>query len=119
MKTAFLSLLLAISAYADGTPAAGGCADAQRGAPVTTQHQISVDGKVLNYSATVGYLDITVTPALYASAFPAATATAPAKACVFYTAYQVAPTDPAHQRPITFAFNGGPGSASLWLHLGR
>lgn len=41
-----------------------------------------------------------------------------AKASVFYTAYlQQGVSDPA-TRPVTFAFNGGPGSASVWLHLG-
>ncbi len=47
------------------------------------------------------------------------------KANVFYVAYErlesegedAKPLDPA-RRPITFAFNGGPGSSSVWLHLG-
>ena len=41
-----------------------------------------------------------------------------AKACLFYTSYVVHTEPGSHPRPITFAFNGGPGSASLWLHLG-
>ncbi|MBL8802925.1 MAG: peptidase S10 [Planctomycetes bacterium] len=41
-----------------------------------------------------------------------------AKAELFYVAYVLdGVSDPA-QRPITFAFNGGPGSSSVWLHLG-
>ncbi|MET0235936.1 MAG: peptidase S10 [Kibdelosporangium sp.] len=40
-----------------------------------------------------------------------------AKAEVFLTSYTVDGADPA-QRPVTFAFNGGPGSSSVWLHLG-
>ena len=39
------------------------------------------------------------------------------QAAVFTTAYSVAPA-PGQQRPVCFAFNGGPGSASVWLHLG-
>ncbi len=41
------------------------------------------------------------------------------KAEVFITSY-VADVDEAHrgERPVMFAFNGGPGSASIWLHLG-
>jgi carboxypeptidase C (cathepsin A) len=39
------------------------------------------------------------------------------KAEVFLTAYTLDDT-PAQQRPVTFAFNGGPGSSSVWLHLG-
>src|SRR3546814_9178991 len=42
-------------------------------------------------------------------------------AALYYTAYTVAgaapPTDPA-TRPLTFVFNGGPGAASAYLHLG-
>ncbi|MGH3951510.1 MAG: S10 family peptidase [Pseudonocardiaceae bacterium] len=40
-----------------------------------------------------------------------------AKAEVFLTAYTLDDADPAG-RPVTFAFNGGPGSSSVWLHLG-
>src|ERR1041384_7476863 len=40
-----------------------------------------------------------------------------AKAEVFLTSYTVDGADPA-RRPVTFAFNGGPGSSSVWLHLG-
>lgn len=40
-----------------------------------------------------------------------------AKAEVFMTTYTVDGADPA-TRPVTFAFNGGPGSSSVWLHLG-
>lgn len=39
------------------------------------------------------------------------------KATVFVTAYTLDGADPA-TRPVTFAFNGGPGSSSVWLHLG-
>jgi carboxypeptidase C (cathepsin A) len=42
---------------------------------------------------------------------------APPDAAVFTTAYLLKGAAPA-QRPVLFAFNGGPGSASLWLHLG-
>ncbi len=40
-----------------------------------------------------------------------------AKANIYFTAYVKDGEDPA-RRPITFAFNGGPGSSSVWLHLG-
>ncbi|MBA3875931.1 MAG: peptidase S10 [Anaerolinea sp.] len=39
------------------------------------------------------------------------------KATVFVTAYTLDGAD-ARKRPVTFAFNGGPGSSSVWLHLG-
>ncbi len=40
---------------------------------------------------------------------------------IFYVAYAVQPADAppdGRQRPITFVFNGGPGAASAYLHLG-
>ncbi|WP_026374124.1 S10 family peptidase [Agrococcus lahaulensis] len=40
-----------------------------------------------------------------------------ARAQVAITAYTLDGADPT-QRPVTFAFNGGPGSASVWLHMG-
>lgn len=40
------------------------------------------------------------------------------KAAIFFTAYTRDDLDPKTPRPITFSFNGGPGSSSVWLHLG-
>ncbi len=37
---------------------------------------------------------------------------------IFFTAYTADDAGDPSQRPVTFAFNGGPGSASYWLHLG-
>ncbi|MCK4832749.1 MAG: hypothetical protein KAS81_08265, partial [Anaerolineales bacterium] len=41
-----------------------------------------------------------------------------AKASIFFVAYVRDDLDDASHRPVTFAFNGGPGSSSVWLHLG-
>jgi len=41
-----------------------------------------------------------------------------AKATVFYVAYTRDDVEDAGKRPLTFSFNGGPGSSSVWLHLG-
>ena len=40
------------------------------------------------------------------------------KASVFYVAYKREGIEDTSERPITFSFNGGPGSSSVWLHLG-
>jgi len=40
------------------------------------------------------------------------------KAEIFYVAYVKQPGDELDRRPITFVFNGGPGAAAVWLHLG-
>ena len=66
--------------------------------PVVTEH--SLNG--LKYKATVGML-------------PIKDALGEVKAGIFYTAYTV---ESRSQRPLTFSFNGGPGSSSVWLHLG-
>jgi carboxypeptidase C (cathepsin A) len=41
-----------------------------------------------------------------------------AKASLFFIAYTLDQVDEVGERPITFSFNGGPGSSSVWLHLG-
>lgn len=67
-------------------------------APVSTEHSL---GK-LKYTATAGML-------------PLKDALGEVKAGIYYTAYTV---ESKHPRPLTFSFNGGPGSSSVWLHLG-
>src|SRR4029077_9651984 len=73
-------------------------------APVVTHHQITVDGKALKYTATAGRL-------------PIKRGDGRIDAEMFYVAYTAEGQDAA-KRPLTFAFNGGPGSASIWLHMG-
>jgi carboxypeptidase C (cathepsin A) len=74
-------------------------------APVVTHHALKVDGEILNYTATTGYL-------------PLQDEAGKLQANIFFVAYtQDNPGSRAH-RPITFAFNGGPGASSVWLHLG-
>jgi carboxypeptidase C (cathepsin A) len=72
--------------------------------PVVTHHQITVDGKLLKYTATTGRL-------------PIKRGDGKIEAEMFYVAYTLDGADAA-KRPLTFAFNGGPGSASIWLHMG-
>ena len=68
----------------------------------TSHHSITVDGKVLNYTATAGTLTLRDEDGK-----PIAS--------MFYVAYTL---DGAKaDRPVTFLYNGGPGSASLWLHM--
>ncbi|HVG07211.1 MAG TPA: peptidase S10 [Thermoanaerobaculia bacterium] len=71
----------------------------------TTRHTITLDGQKIAYTATAGNLvlkDDEGKP----------------KASVFFVAYtRDGVKDPA-ERPVTFSFNGGPGAASLWVHLG-
>jgi carboxypeptidase C (cathepsin A) len=69
----------------------------------TTSHVLAIGGARIRYRAVAGELDVTD-----AAGKPVAR--------VFSTAYLRDGSD--SRRPVTFAFNGGPGSASIWLHLG-
>jgi carboxypeptidase C (cathepsin A) len=70
-----------------------------------TEHAIRVNGADLRYTATAGNLLLKEEDGKV-------------KASVFFIAYtKLGVGDPA-KRPITFTFNGGPGSSSVWLHLG-
>jgi carboxypeptidase C (cathepsin A) len=79
---------------------------------VTTSHTLTVKRRKLNYTATTGRMVLreeVLTDGKFDGHLP--------KAEVFLTAYTLDDADPT-QRPVTFAFNGGPGSSSVWLHLG-
>ena len=71
---------------------------------VSTQHSVSIGGKTIDYTATAGTVNLT-------DEFGNPTAS------VFCTAYIKEGEDPAN-RPISFCFNGGPGSSSVWVHMG-
>jgi carboxypeptidase C (cathepsin A) len=71
---------------------------------VATRHSAAVNGRTLPYTATAGTLtirDVAGKP----------------KASLFYTAYTLDGAA-SSQRPVMFFYNGGPGSASLWLRMG-
>ena len=69
-----------------------------------THHSITVNGQPLRYTATAGRL-------------PIKTGEGTTEALMFYVAYTLDGAD-SSTRPLTFAYNGGPGSASIWLHMG-
>ena len=73
--------------------------------PVVTHHEIHVGGKTLHYTATAGMMPLKNPD------------TGATEAHIFYMAYTLDGQQPEH-RPLTFSFNGGPGSSSVWLHLG-
>ena len=82
-------------------PAIGGDIDET---PVVTHHTITVNGKTINYTAT-------------AAEMPIKNSSGQTEAHIFYMAYTLDGAD-ASKRPLTFCFNGGPGSASMWVHMG-
>jgi carboxypeptidase C (cathepsin A) len=79
---------------------------------VATAHAITIDGEQLRYSVTAGRV-VLRKEGHTDDKFDGAQA----KAEVFMTAYTLDGAEPG-RRPVTFAFNGGPGSSSVWLHLG-
>ena len=114
LRNAALALLLLAgglgSAYAEQTerpPPTGGILSLLP-APQTTKHSIEIAGRTLDYKATAGTLSLLG-------------GKGDVTAEIFYVAYEAEPsgTQPdSRQRPITFVFNGGPGAASAYLHLG-
>jgi len=71
---------------------------------VITKHSLRVGGRTLNYTATTGFMPIRNER------------TGDTEARIFFMAYTL--DNPPANRPLMFSFNGGPGSASVWLHLG-
>ena len=82
---------------------------------VTTQHQLKIGRRTLAYTATTGR--VVLREEVYEDGIFKGHQ---AKAEVSMTTYVVTGADakPDPKRPVTFAFNGGPGSSSVWLHLG-
>jgi len=73
--------------------------------PVVTRHEIRAGGRSLRYTATVGMM-------------PIKNRDGETEARMFFMAYTLDDGGNRKLRPLTFSFNGGPGSASVWLHLG-
>ena len=100
-------------------------------APIVTSHTVTVGGKTLKYHTTAGYIvlkeeegkplvkspDQKPVPEEKGQAEKTKDGLKP-KAKVFFVAYTLDESGEPSSRPVTFAFNGGPGSSSVWLHMG-
>ncbi|HYY94870.1 MAG TPA: hypothetical protein VE713_10155 [Pyrinomonadaceae bacterium] len=73
--------------------------------PVVTKHEIRIGGRALRYTVTTGVM-------------PLRNLAGETEARIFYMAYTLDGVGDRSQRPLMFSFNGGPGSASVWLHMG-
>jgi carboxypeptidase C (cathepsin A) len=109
MKHSIIALLLGLlmtslpvagDDHADAT--SDGTAPADR--LFTSQHEMSINGQRLRYTATAGTLVMRDDEGEPIAEFG-------------YTSYVKDGADPV-SRPLMFAWNGGPGSASMWLHMG-
>lgn len=89
-----------------GTPDGGGANERRRAKlppPSTRQHVLELPGRTLRFTTTAGSVTLT-------------DGKGEPEAEIGYVAYRL--DGEAARRPVTFALNGGPGSASAWLHLG-
>ncbi|MBX7214225.1 MAG: hypothetical protein K1X39_09465 [Thermoflexales bacterium] len=80
---------------------------------VVTRHTVTVGGRALSYTATAGTLVVKEErekDGAFEGEKPSAS--------FFFVAYTLEGVEDVGTRPITFSFNGGPGSSSVWLHLG-
>ena len=88
------------------TPAAPAAAEAHRlPGDSTTKHTVTLPGRTLAFTATAGSIRLN-------------DGKGEPQADIAYTSYQLDDAE-AKSRPVTFVFNGGPGSASAWLQLGN
>jgi carboxypeptidase C (cathepsin A) len=102
------SLCMAQPALAqEAPPEANGQARADLPEPKSssTQHSIRIDGQAVKYTATAGWLILKNDKGEPNARFG-------------YTAYTRDGVSDLSRRPVMFAFNGGPGSSSIWLHMG-
>ncbi len=96
--------LIAGYALADADNGEDDCVTAKENL-VESFHEVTINGRLVKYRSVAGTMPLTED------------AEDP-KATIFFIAYtKVDASDPA-DRPLTFSFNGGPGSSSVWLHLG-
>ena len=79
---------------------------------VTTKHSVKIGGKTIKYTVTTG------TMVLKEEVNEKDSEIEKPRAQIFFTAYTMDGVRDKAKRPITFSFNGGPGSSSVWLHLG-
>jgi carboxypeptidase C (cathepsin A) len=100
-----LALCAAAFAVAKAPPDPTKPADEAKESLSVTEGAVAVGGKKVEYRATAGTL-------------PLKDEAGKRTASVFFVAYTRKGVGDAGKRPITFCFNGGPGSSSVWLHLG-
>ncbi len=103
LKTFSLSIVLLICCFAGFSQTDS--AAATKPEKFITKHSIKLDNKQINYTATVGTIILRNEKDEPIAAFG-------------YTAYTKDDETDFSKRPVTFSYNGGPGSSSMWLHMG-
>ena len=85
---------------------------------VVTHHSILCGGKKISYTATAGRMILKEEIVQKEGDQKNQYEGEKPRAEIFFVAYTLEGVDDPTKRPITFAFNGGPGSASIWIHMG-
>jgi len=81
---------------------------------VESKHSVTIGGRELKYTVLTGTIVMKEETPDREKEFEAEKP----RAQIFFIAYTKDDTEDKSKRPITFSFNGGPGSSSAWLHLG-
>jgi len=109
LTLAFVFLLALAPTAAAQRPSQSGSDGSSRPIPPeessVTEHTIRIDGQVVPYRATAATMLLE-------------NAQGDTTGSLYYTAYTRTDVRDLRQRPIAFIYNGGPGSASAWLHMG-
>lgn len=74
--------------------------------PALTDHEAVIGGRIITFQAEAGHMPL----------FDPQSQERTGQ--IFYVAYTGTEADDLSKRPLTFVFNGGPGSPSIWLHMG-
>lgn len=97
-----LTVMIPVFSFAEDSPDAAASAPVE-GNTVVSRHSAVINGQKLAYTATAGSTVLS---------------SGEDQCEIYYTAYTLDNPAEGSARPVSFAFNGGPGSASLWLHMG-
>ena len=74
-------------------------------APVVREYSVAIDGHKVPYKVTTGKIQLKQDEGKV-------------RASIFHISYERSDAKDSSKRPVLFAFNGGPGSSAVWLHLG-
>ena len=102
---ASISILFLVAILLTALPADGQVRELPADTTVVSEHEVTIKGEEIRYTATAG-----TQPVWGEEGTPAAS--------LFYVYYQKQDVDDLTRRPLVFSFNGGPGSASVWMHIG-
>lgn len=107
MKRAFLASILLVFvnfSYAQKKAETNYNREIEADSKIVTKNTVTVNGKIVPYTATTGTQPVWATDGQVI-------------ATLFYTYYKRTDVKNDAKRPLIFSFNGGPGSASVWMHI--